>query len=99
MGGCLCPWESSIPALLEARKSDSISLSLSATHPQCPRCQTAALPSSPGWPCCDGSVEAPASKAWLPLPLAEAKEGPAKVGEGGCEAIGSSVVRLHLLFC
>lgn len=43
MGGCLCPWESSIPALLEARKSDSISLSLSATHPQCPRCQTAAL--------------------------------------------------------
>lgn len=34
---------SSIPALLEARKSDSVSLSLSETHPKCRRCQIAVL--------------------------------------------------------
>lgn len=101
-GGRLCLWKlhSCTLGSQEVRFNKPIAVCNPSTVSSLSNCS--AWPSS-GWPCCDGFVEAPASKAWLPLPLAEAKEVPGKVGVEGtgafCEAIGNWVLCLHLLFC
>lgn len=94
---------SSIPALLEARKSDSISLSLSATHPKCRRCQIAVLGLL--------LLAGPVVMGLLRLqPLRPGfhfhwqRQGSTRKGWGGregafCEAIGNWAVCLRLLFC